>query len=139
MVHYTEQDFEAEVKELTQGKGVQVVYDSVGKTTFDKGIASLAPRGCMVLYGQASGQVPSFDPGLLNAEGSHSLFLTRPSMVDYTATREELVWRANDILGWAASGSMKVRIDSELPLEQAPEAQGRLEGRHTIGKVLLRP
>ena len=139
VVLYTEQDFEAEVKELTQGNGVQVVYDSVGKTTFDKGIDSLAPRGYMVLYGQASGLVPSFDPGVLNAKGAHSLFLTRPSMVDYTATREELVWRASDILGWAASGSLKVRIDSELPLEQAAEAQGRLEGRHTIGKVLLRP
>jgi NADPH2:quinone reductase len=138
VILYTEQDFQAEVKELTQGKGVQVVYDGVGQATFDKGIQSLAPRGYMVLYGQASGKVPPFEPGMLNAGGAQSLFLTRPSMAHYTATREDLIWRASDLLGWFASGSLKVRIDTEFPLEKAAEAQGRLEGRHNIGKVLLR-
>lgn len=137
VVLYTEQDFQAKVKDMTQGKGVQVVYDGVGQDTFDKSIDSLAPRGYMVLYGQSSGPPPPFDAQILNSKGS--LFLTRPSSVHYTLTREELLWRANDILGWTASGSLKVRIDSEFPLEQAAEAQGRLEGRHNIGKVLLRP
>lgn len=135
VIFYTDKDFEAEVKRLTGGEGVQVVYDSVGKTTFDKGLNCLAPRGMMVLYGQSSGAVLPLDPQLLNAKGS--LFLTRPSLVHYLHTRDELLWRAGEVLGWAASGTLKVRIDSELGLEEAAEAQRRLENRETSGKVLL--
>jgi NADPH2:quinone reductase len=134
---YTEQDWEAEVKRLTDGRGVQVVYDGVGQATFDKSMACLAPRGYMVLYGQASGPVPPVDPQALNTGGS--LFLTRPSLVHYTANREELLRRANDILGWVAAGELKVHIHAELPLAQADEAHRSLAGRRTIGKVLLRP
>lgn len=137
VVLYTKQDFEAEVNRLTEGRGVQVVYDSVGKTTFNKSINCLAPRGYMVLCGQASGPAPAFDPQILNRQGS--LFLTRPSLAHYTATREDLVWRARDILDWAASGEIKVHIDTDLPLQQAPNAHRRLEERRTIGKVLLHP
>src|SRR5262249_39584029 len=97
---YTQQDFEAEVKRLTAGRGVDVVYDSVGKTTFEKSLNSLRPRGLMALFGQSSGPVPPFDPGILNAKGS--LFLTRPSLAHHVANREELLWRAGDVLGWVA-------------------------------------
>ena len=100
---YTEQDFEAEVKRLTGGRGVDVVYDSVGKTTFEKSLNSLRPRGTMALFGQSSGPVPPFDPNILNGKGS--LFLTRPSLGHYVLTRDELLWRAGDVLGWIASGS----------------------------------
>src|SRR5216117_974338 len=137
VILYTEQDFEAEVKRLTNGTGVDVVYDSVGKTTFEKGLNCLKRRGLMALFGQSSGPVGPFDPQVLNAKGS--LFLTRPTLGDYIATRAELVQRAGDVLGWITSGTLKVRIERELPLAQAAEAHRLLEGRHTTGKVLLIP
>jgi len=137
VILYTEQDFEAEVKRLTDGRGVEVVYDSVGKDTFDKSINCLSPRGYMMLYGQSSGAVPPVDPQLLNRKGS--LFLSRPSLAHYTATRDELLHRANDVLGRVASGELKIHINSELPLAQAGEAHRLLQSRGTMGKVLLRP
>lgn len=137
IILYTEQDFELEVRRLTGGKGVQVVYDSVGRTTFDKSLNCLAPRGCLALYGQSSGPVPPFDPQILNTKGG--LFLTRPSLAQYTATREELLWRANDVLGWAASGELKIRIGARFPLQEAAEAHRQLSGRRTTGKILLTP
>ena len=137
VILYTEQDFEAETRRLTGGKGVQVVYDSVGRTTFEKSLSCLAGRGYLVLYGQASGPVPPFDLQVLNAKGG--LFLTRPSLAHYTATRAELLERANDVLGWAARGEIQVRIGAEFPLAEAAEAHRRLAGRLTTGKVLLIP
>ena len=137
VILYTKQDFEAEVKRTTGGKGLQVVYDSVGKTTFDKGFNVLAPRGMMVLYGQSSGPVGPFDAGILGAKGS--LFLTRPSLFAYTATREELVQRAGDVLGWIRDGKLKLRTEFEFPLKDVAEAHRALEGRKTTGKVLLIP
>jgi NADPH2:quinone reductase len=137
VILYTEQDFEAEVKRLTDGAGVQVVYDSVGKTTFEKGLNCLARRGMMVLYGQSSGPVGPFDPQVLSQKGS--LFLTRPTLAHYIATRAELVARAGEVLGWIQSGKLKVRIGAEFPLPQAAEAHRQLEGRKTTGKVLLIP
>lgn len=135
VILYTRQDFEPEVKRLTDGRGVDVVYDSVGQATFLKSLVCLRPRGTMVTYGQSSGPVPAFDPLILNQMGS--LFLTRPSLAHYCATRLELLWRADDILGWIGSGEMKVRIDRTYPLEQAAQAHRDLEGRKTAGKVLL--
>jgi NADPH:quinone reductase len=132
---YTQQDFEAEVKRLTNGRGVDVVYDSVGKTTFDKSLNSLRPRGLLALFGQSSGPVPPFDPGILNAKGS--LFLTRPSLAHHAATREELLWRAGDVLNWISTGKLKVRIDSTYPLAEAAAAHRDLESRRTAGKLLL--
>jgi NADPH:quinone reductase len=137
VILYTQQDFEAEVKRLTDGRGVQVVYDSVAKTTFEKSLNSLAPRGYMVLYGQSSGPVPPFDLAQLGAKGS--LFITRPSLAHYTLTREELLQRAGDVLGWIRSGQLKLRIDQTLPLKDAAEAHRRLEGRQSTGKLLLVP
>ncbi|MEK6530596.1 MAG: quinone oxidoreductase [candidate division NC10 bacterium] len=137
VILYTTQDFEAEVKRITGGAGVPVVYDSVGKTTFDKSLNCLAPRGVMALYGQSSGPVPPLDPAILNQKGS--LFLTRPSLVHHTATREELLRRSGDVLGWIKAGKLKLRIDLTLPLAQAADAHRQLEGRHTTGKVLLIP
>ena len=136
VILYTEQDFAEEVKKATGGEGVQVVYDSVGKTTFNQSISCLAPRGCMVLYGQASGPVPAMDPRIL---GNGSLFLTRPGLGDYTATREELEQRAGDVLGWVRSGHLKLRVEHVFPLSEAPEAHRQLEGRATTGKVILAP
>lgn len=137
VILYTSQDFEAEVKRLTGGRGVQVVYDSVGRDTFDKSLSCLAPRGMLVLYGQSSGPVAPFDPQVLSARGG--LFLTRPSLGHYTATREELLWRAEDLLGWAASGEIRVRIGGEYPLAMASRAHADLAGRGTTGKLLLIP
>jgi NADPH:quinone reductase len=137
VILYTKQDFEAETKRITGGKGLQVVYDSVGKTTFEKGFNVLAPRGMMILYGQSSGPVPPFDAGILGAKGS--LFLTRPSLFAYTATREELVQRAGDVLGWIRDGKLKLRMEFEFPLKDVAEAHRALEGRKTTGKVLLIP
>jgi NADPH2:quinone reductase len=137
IILYTQADFEAEVKRLTDGRGVDAVYDSVGQTTFDKSLNCLRPRGYMVLFGQSSGPVAPLNPQLLNAKGS--LFLTRPSLGHYIATRDELLQRAGDVLGWLASGDLKVRIDSEFPLAQAADAQRRLESRATAGKLLLIP
>src|SRR5438034_6579301 len=136
VILYTKQDFEAEVKRLT-GKGVQVVYDSVGKTTFDKGFNCLALRGLMVLYGQSSGPIGPFDPHVLNAKGS--LFLTRPSLVHHVATRDELLLRAGDVLGWIRDGKLRLRTEFEFALKDAAEAHRALEGRKTTGKVLLIP
>ena len=132
---YVQQDFEAEVKRLTNGRGVDVVYDSVGKTTFDKSLNSLRPRGLLALFGQSSGTVPPFDPGILNAKGS--LFLTRPSLGHHVATREELLWRAGDVLNWIDAGKLKLRIDRTYPLAEAAAAHRDLEGRRTAGKLLL--
>ena len=136
-IDYTKQDFEAEVKRLTDGRGVDVVYDSVGKTTFDKGLACLRPRGLMALFGQSSGPVPPFDAQLLSQKGS--LYLTRPTLAHYTATREELLARAGDVLAWVADGSLKLTMEREFPLAEAAAAHRALEGRQTTGKVLLVP
>ena len=135
VILYTEQDFEVEVRRLTNGAGVQVVYDSVGRTTFDKSLGSLVRRGMMVLFGASSGPVPPLDLQVLNRKGA--LFVTRPSLGHYTATREELLARAGEVLGWVASGRLDVRIGLELPLAQAAEAHRQLEGRTTTGKVVL--
>lgn len=137
VILYSRQDFEAEVRRLTGGAGVQVVYDSVGKTTFDKSLNCLARRGMLVLYGQSSGPVPPFDPQLLNQKGS--LFLTRPTLGHYVATREELLHRAERVLGWVADRSLAVRIGGEYPLAEAAEAQRALAARETTGKLLLLP
>jgi NADPH2:quinone reductase len=137
VILYSQHDFEAEVKRLTGGKGLQVVYDSVGKDTFDKSLSCLAPRGYMVLYGQSSGPVGLFDPQVLNVKGS--LFLTRPSLNHHILTREDLLKRAGDVLGWIQKGELKLRIGATFPLTDAPEAHRQLEGRKTTGKVLLIP
>ena len=137
VILYTEQDFETEAKRLTNGAGLQVVYDSVGKTTFEKGLNCLTRRGMMVLYGQSSGPVGAFDPQVLSQKGS--LFLTRPTLGHYIATRTELLERAGEVLGWIKSGRLKLLIQHEFPLAQAPEAHRALEGRKTTGKVLLIP
>jgi NADPH2:quinone reductase len=137
VILYTKDDFVAETKRLTGGAGVQVVYDSVGKTTFEKGFDALAPRGTMVLFGQSSGPVSSLDPQLLNQKGS--LFVTRPTLAHYTASREELLERAGEILGWVRAGTLKLRVDREVPLSRAAEAHRALAGRETAGKVLLVP
>ena len=137
VILYTKQDFEAEVKRLTDGKGLQVVYDSVGQTTFDKGFNCLAPRGMMALYGQSSGPVGPFDLGVLNAKGS--LFVTRPSLNHHIITRAELLERSNELLGWIRDGKLKLRTEFEFPLKDAADAHRALEGRKTTGKVLLIP
>jgi len=137
VILYTEKDFEAEVKRLTGGSGVQVVYDSVGQDTFEKSLNCLASRGTIVLYGQSSGPVPPFDPQVLSAKGG--LFLTRPSLAHYTRDRKELLSRAGEVLGWAAGGLLNVRIGETFPLSEAGEAHRRLAGRKTTGKILLLP
>jgi len=137
VILYTKQDFEAEVKRLTDGKGLQVVYDSVGQTTFDKGFNCLAPRGMMALYGQSSGAIGPFDLGVLNAKGS--LFVTRPSLNHHIITRAELLERSNELLGWIRDGKLKLRTEFEFPLKDAGDAHRALEGRKTTGKVLLIP
>lgn len=137
VILYDEQDFEVESCQLTAGRGVDVVYDSVGKTTFDKSMRSLRPRGMLVLFGQSSGAVSPLDPQTLAAKGS--LFLTRPTLGHYTATREELLSRASDLLTWMKSGELKVRIDRTFPLGEAAAAHRALEARETTGKLLLIP
>ena len=137
LILYTQSDFLAEVKKLTDGRGANVVYDSVGQTTFDKSLDCLRPRGYLVLFGQSSGPVPPFDPGKLAAKGS--LFLTRPSLPHYTLERSELLQRANEVFNWTATGKLKVRIDKTFPLAEAAEAHRQLEGRKTTGKVILLP
>jgi len=137
VILYTEQDFEAEVKRLTGGKGVDVVYDGVGKSTFDGSLNCLHPRGMMVLFGASSGPVPPFDPSLLNSKGS--LYLTRPTLWHYIATRAELDWRAGEVLGWVANGELKIRTEHTYPLADAARAQIDLEERKTTGKILLVP
>ncbi|MFN7930548.1 MAG: quinone oxidoreductase [Blastocatellia bacterium] len=137
VILYAEQDFETETRRLTEGKGVQVVYDSVGKDTFLKSLNCLAPRGMMALFGQSSGSVPAFDPALLAQKGS--LFLTRPSLAQYAATREELLRRAGDVFNWIGAGKLNLRIEKTFPLAEAAEAHRQLEGRRTTGKVVLLP
>jgi NADPH2:quinone reductase len=134
---YTRQDFVEEVKRFTGGKGVDVVYDSVGLSTFLKGLDIIRPRGMMVLFGQSSGAVAPFDPSILNSKGS--LFLTRPSLAHHCLTREELLWRSGDVLGWIASGKLELRIDKTYPLAEAAQAHRDLEGRRTAGKLILLP
>jgi len=134
---YTSQDFEAEVKRLTGGKGVDVVYDSVGKDTFEGSLNCLRPRGLLALFGASSGPVPPFD--LIQLSGKGSLFITRPTLWHYVATREELEWRAGDVLGWAAKGDLKLRTEFLYPLAEAARAQTDLEARKTTGKILLEP
>ena len=135
VILYSKVDFETEVKRLTDGKGVDVVYDSVGKTTFMKSLNCLRPRGYGVLYGGASGQVDPFDLQILNAKGS--LFVTRPSLGAYCQTREELLGRMNDLYGWIAAGKLDVRVDRAFPLARAAEAHKYMEARETKGKVVL--
>lgn len=137
VILYTRADFSSEVKRLTQGQGVHVVYDSVGQSTFEKSLDCLRPRGYLVLFGQSSGAVPPFNLGSLAAKGS--LFVTRPTLLHYAANRKELLERSNDLFRWIASGELKLRISKSFPLAEAAEAQRELEGRKTTGKVLLIP
>jgi NADPH:quinone reductase len=137
VILYEQTDFEAEVKRLTSGRGVDVVYDSVGRTTFERSLGSLSMRGMLVLYGQSSGPVPPFDPQILNAKGS--LYLTRPSLTHYVSTRDELLSRASEVLSSVKSGELKVRIGATFPVARAADAHRALEGRTTTGKVLLVP
>ena len=137
VILYTREDFPARVRELTGGQGLPVVYDSVGKTTFEGSLACLRPRGLLALFGGSSGAVPPFDLIKLSTMGS--LFVTRPTLKDYTATRQELERRAGDIFGWIVKGSLKLRLEHTYPLAQAAQAQRDLEGRKTTGKVLLIP
>jgi NADPH2:quinone reductase len=137
VIFYTREDFAARVRELTGGAGVRVVYDSVGKTTFEGSLASLAPRGLLALFGASSGAVPPFDLIQLSTRGS--LYITRPGLPYYIATREELVQRSSDVLGWVADGSLKLRIEHSYPLADAAQAHRDLEARKTTGKVLLIP
>ena len=136
VILYTSQNFADEMNKATNGQGVEVVYDAVGQTTFDGSISSLARRGYMVLYGQASGPVPPVDPRVL---GNGSKFLTRPGLGDYTVTRQELEQRAGDVLGWVKSGELKLRIEHVMALSEASEAHRQLESRLTTGKVVLIP
>jgi NADPH2:quinone reductase len=137
VILYTKQDFEAEVKRLTGGKGVDVVYDSVGKTTFEGSLNCLRPRGLLALFGASSGPVPPFD--LIQLSGKGSLYVTRPTLWHYVATRAELEARAGDVLGWVAKGELKLRTEFVYPLAEAAQAQIDLEARNTTGKILLEP
>ena len=137
VILYTKKDFEAEVKRLTGGKGVDVVYDSVGKTTFEGSLNSLRPRGLLALFGASSGPVPPFDLVQLNSKGS--LFITRPTLWHYIATRAELEWRSSEVLNWVAKGDLKLRTEFTYPLAEAAKAQIDLEERKTTGKILLVP
>jgi NADPH2:quinone reductase len=137
VIDYLRQDFEEEVKRMTRGELVDVVYDSVGKTTFDKSLRCLRPRGMLVAFGQSSGVVPPLDLRVLNDRGS--LFVTRPSLRDYTRTREELSSRAGELLDWVAKGELSVRVHEVLPLDRAADAQRMLEARATSGKLVLTP
>ncbi|MEO8071101.1 MAG: quinone oxidoreductase [Acidobacteriota bacterium] len=136
VIQYTTQDFETEVKRLTGGRGVDVVYDTVGRSTFDKSLKVIRPRGMMVLIGQSSGAVAPMDPAILNARGS--LFLTRPTLAHYLATREELLWRVGDLMALLQSGKLRLHISQVYPLAEAAQAHRDLESRKTIGKLLLR-
>ncbi len=135
VILYSRVDFGAEVKRLTSGAGVHVVYDSVGLTTFEKSLDCLRPRGCLALFGQSSGPVPPFDLGKLAAKGS--LFVTRPTLIHYMSDRRELLDRANELFDWIASGQLKLRIDKSFALAEVAEAHRLLEGRKTAGKVIL--
>lgn len=135
VINYAEQDFAAEVRRLTDGRGVDVVYDGVGRSTFEKSLESLRPRGMLVLFGNASGAVPPVDPLVLNTRGS--LFLTRPSLGHYIANREELAWRAGEVFDLVGRGALTVRIDQTFPLAAAADAHRRLEARGAMGKLLI--
>jgi len=137
MIDYTTQNFAAETRRITNNVGVDVAYDSVGRTTFDGSLDALRPRGMLVLFGQSSGPVMPFDPQTLNRKGS--LFLTRPTLHTYVATRDELLWRAGELLGWVQRGELSVRIGAEFPLDRAADAHRALTGRETTGKVVLTP
>ncbi len=137
VVVYTKQDFEAETRRLTDGKGVHAVYDGVGKTTFEKDLNVLRPRGYLVLFGGASGAVPPFD--LINLSRHGSLYVTRPTLGHYTATREELEWRSSDVMQMVVRGDLKLRIHKTYPLAEVQQAHRDLEGRKTTGKLLLIP
>jgi NADPH2:quinone reductase len=137
VILYMEKDFVEEVKRLTGGKGVDVVYDSVGRTSFEGSLNCLRPRGLLALFGASSGPVPPFD--LIQLSGKGSLFITRPTLWHYVATRAELEWRASDVLSWAAKGELKLRTEFVYPLSQAAQAQIDLEARKTTGKILLEP
>jgi len=137
VIRYTDVDFREEVLRLTGGRGVDVVYDAVGKDTFMDSLRSLRPRGYLVLYGQASGAVKPIDPQILNRHGS--LFLTRPSLSHYLADRDELLWRTGDLFEWMAGGRLNVNVDQRYPLAEAPQAHRYLEGRQTTGKIVLIP
>jgi NADPH:quinone reductase len=137
VILYTEQDFVAEVKKMTAGKGVDVVYDSVGKTTFEGSLNCLRPRGLLALFGGSSGPVPPFD--LIQLSGKGSLFVTRPTLWHYVATRQELEWRAGEVLGAVAKGDLKLRMEHMFPLAEAGQAQAEMESRKTTGKILLEP
>jgi NADPH:quinone reductase len=137
VIRYDSQDFLAEVKRITKDQGVDVVYDSVGKTTFAKGLDCLKPRGMMVTFGQSSGPIGEIDPLLLSQKGS--LFLTRPTLANYISDPKELAWRSREIFGWIAEGRLKVKIHKEYPLRDAAEAQRDLESRRSSGKLLLKP
>ena len=137
VILYSEQDFETEVKRITSDAGVNVVYDSVGKSTFEKSIDCLKPRGYMVLYGNASGPVTEFNPATLGTKGS--LFLTRPTLFAYTADRESLEWRSGDVFNWIDEGKLKLRVEHFFPLSEVQAAHRALEGRKTTGKVILTP
>jgi NADPH2:quinone reductase len=134
VILYTEREFDVEARRLTGGRGVDVVYDSVGKTTFEKSLNALRPRGTLALFGQSSGSVPAFDPAIL-AKGS--LFLTRPGLPHYLLTREELLWRAGEVLDAIDAGKLRLRIDRTYPLADAAAAHRDLESRKTAGKLLL--
>jgi NADPH2:quinone reductase len=136
-IRYTQQDFLSEVKRMTGGHGLAAVYDSVGKTTFEGSLECLRPRGMMALFGASSGPVPPFD--LIRLSQLGSLFVTRPTLKDYIATRRELEWRAGDVLRWVAEGKLKLRMEHTYPLREAAQAQRDLEERKTTGKVLLVP
>lgn len=136
VIIYTSNDFEKEIERMTHGDGLKMVFDAVGRTTFNKGISCLRPRGYMVLYGQASGSVQELDTNTLR---TGSKFLTRPSLGDYTSTREELLYRANEVIEWVSSGELRIRVGLTLKLSEAAEAHRQLEGRETTGKILLIP
>ena len=134
-LNHREPNYLEKIGPATGGRGVDVVYDSVGKTTFEKSLNSLHPRGTLALFGQSSGSVPGFDPSILNAKGS--LYLTRPSLGHYLLTREELLWRAGDVLNAIYAGKLRLRIDRTYPLADAASAHRDLESRKTAGKLIL--
>jgi NADPH2:quinone reductase len=137
VIDYSVQDFEIEARRLTGGRGVDVVYDSVGKATYEKSLNCLAPRGMLVIFGQASGPVPPFDTAVLNAKGS--LFLARPSLTHYVANRADVLLRAGDLMRWVEAGKLKVRVGEGFSLKDAAQAHRELEARKTAGKLLLLP
>jgi NADPH:quinone reductase len=137
VIDYTAQDFVAETRRITANRGVDVVYDSVGQTTFMKSLDCIRPRGMMVSFGQSSGPVENFSPLILNQKGS--LFLTRPSLGHHCLTRDELLWRATDVLNWMGEGKLSMLVERTYPMAEAAQAHRDLEGRKTTGKLLLRP